>query len=68
MPNGAYGMNFDTAQPWNMPELRWKYGYLFVWALMSAVVIIMLFFFRRKGWIGEAARQSQREELPPPRN
>ena len=29
---GVYGMNFDRAQPWNMPELGWKYGYLGFWA------------------------------------
>ncbi len=47
---GVYGMNFDT-----MPELRWRFGYLFVWILMAIVVVFMLFFFRRKGWIGETA-------------
>ncbi|MFO1021491.1 MAG: magnesium/cobalt transporter CorA [Planctomycetales bacterium] len=25
---GVYGMNFDTSSPWNMPELKWKYGYV----------------------------------------
>jgi magnesium transporter len=58
---GVYGMNFDTEQMLNMPELRWKYGYLFVWSLMGAVVIFMLYFFRRKGWIGAAAREERRE-------
>ncbi len=53
---GVYGMNFDTEQQWNMPELRWRYGYLFVWGTMAAVVLFMLYFFRRKGWIGSAAR------------
>ena len=27
---GVYGMNFDpAASPYNMPELKWRYGYLF---------------------------------------
>ncbi len=28
---GVYGMNFDTSSPWNMPELRWRYGYVAFW-------------------------------------
>ena len=40
---GVYGMNFDTeASPWNMPELNWRYGYLFSLALMAAVAAGML--------------------------
>lgn len=42
---GVYGMNFDV-----MPELRWKYGYLFVWVLLGSVCGSMLLFFRKKGW------------------
>jgi magnesium transporter len=49
-----YGMNFNTsASPWNMPELNWRYGYPFVWAIMITVVVTMLFFFRRHGWFGK---------------
>jgi magnesium transporter len=59
---GVYGMNFDTAHQWNMPELRWRYGYLFVWGTMAAVVVFMLYFFRRKGWIGAAERDRKWEE------
>jgi magnesium transporter len=58
---GVYGMNFDTDQQWNMPELRWRYGYMFVWGTMAAVVIFMLYFFRRKGWIGAAKRDREWE-------
>src|SRR6186997_598212 len=25
----VYGMNFNTDYPWNMPELNWRYGYLY---------------------------------------
>jgi magnesium transporter len=41
---GLYGMNFDF-----MPELHWKYGYLFVWGVMIAVAAGMYLFFRRRG-------------------
>ncbi len=47
---GLYGMNFDTASPWNLPELHWRYGYPFALSLMLAVVVIMLWFFKRKHW------------------
>ena len=43
---GIYGMNFDF-----MPELRERWGYPSVWAVMVAITIGQLFFFRRKGWI-----------------
>ena len=43
---GIYGMNFDY-----MPELRERWGYPSVWAVMIAITIGQLLFFRRKGWI-----------------
>jgi magnesium transporter len=43
---GVYGMNFE-----HMPELEWKYGYLFAWGLMVAVAVTMYLFFRRRGWL-----------------
>jgi magnesium transporter len=49
---GLYGMNFDTKQPWNMPELHWPFGYLFAIAVMLAVAGSMVVFFWRRGWIG----------------
>ncbi|RME96548.1 MAG: magnesium and cobalt transport protein CorA, partial [Alphaproteobacteria bacterium] len=57
---GIYGMNFDTSSPWNMPELRYPYGYPLV--LLSFVVITgaMLVYFRRKGWLGERARNGRK--------
>lgn len=48
---GLYGMNFDPSSPWNMPELRWYWGYPFVLSLMAAVTLVLLLFFRRKGWL-----------------
>jgi magnesium transporter len=48
---GIYGMNFapDTS-PFNMPELRWYWGYPFSLALMAIVAIGLIIFFRRRGW------------------
>ena len=43
---GWYGMNFK-----NMPELSWKYGYLFVILLSVAVVAILTFIFKKKKWL-----------------
>jgi magnesium transporter len=40
---GIYGMNFDF-----MPELRWKYGYLFVWIMMILVSLVIYFWFKRR--------------------
>lgn len=40
---GWYGMNFEY-----MPELKWKYGYLFVIILSIASVISCLIIFKRK--------------------
>jgi magnesium transporter len=57
---GVYGMNFRTdASRWNMPELTWGYGYLFVWSVMLLSVVFMLTYFWRRGWIG-------RSDLPAP--
>ena len=55
---GVYGMNFDpTVSKWNMPELKWRYGYPYALGLMLVVAIGMLFSFHRRGWLsgfGEA--------------
>lgn len=51
---GVYGMNFDTSiSPYNMPELRWKYGYPASIAFMAISVGSLFFFYWRKGWIGK---------------
>jgi magnesium transporter len=50
---GLYGMNFDPeVSPYNMPELKWKYGYLAFWAVLIVTFVTMLWFFWRRGWIG----------------
>jgi magnesium transporter len=49
---GVYGMNFDpNVSPWNMPELKWAYGYPFAWGIMLAVLLGMLWYFKRRGWL-----------------
>ncbi len=42
---GVYGMNFHF-----MPELTWRFGYLFVWMLFVAIFVAMLIFFKRRNW------------------
>jgi magnesium transporter len=43
---GLYGMNFLY-----MPELKWRWGYALVWALIFGCVGGMFVFFRRKKWL-----------------
>jgi magnesium transporter len=47
-----YGMNFDPgSSPWNMPELRWYYGYPMLLSILVITTIGMLTYFYRQGWI-----------------
>lgn len=49
---GVYGMNFDPqTSPWNMPELRWYYGYPLSLAVMAATATALLVYFYRQGWL-----------------
>ena len=48
---GVYGMNFNTEHPTNMPELHWKYGYIFSLALMLITALGLIWYFKHKGWI-----------------
>jgi magnesium transporter len=43
---GVYGQNFD-----HMPELGWRLGYAFSWALIALTTVGQLAFFRWKKWI-----------------
>jgi magnesium transporter len=43
---GVYGMNFE-----NMPELRQRWGYPAVLALMAIVTLLIYRWFRRSGWL-----------------
>jgi len=42
---GVYGMNFD-----NLPELHFKYGYLYFWILMILIVLGLVVYFRKRRW------------------
>jgi magnesium transporter len=43
---GVYGQNFDR-----LPELHWRLGYAFSWAVIVVVTVAQLVWFRRKRWI-----------------
>ena len=43
---GIYGMNFD-----NMPELHWRFGYLFALSLMVFIAVALYLRFKRSGWL-----------------
>ena len=43
---GLYGQNFR-----DIPELRWGWGYGYVWAVILGTTLIQLWFFRRKRWV-----------------
>ncbi|MEB3343130.1 magnesium/cobalt transporter CorA [Okeania sp.] len=48
---GVYGMNFNPEiSPWNMPELNWRYGYLFCLLIMFVTAVCLIYFFLQKGW------------------
>ena len=42
---GIYGMNFE-----HMPELKWRYGYLFALGLMAGATVTLIYWFKKKGW------------------
>ena len=42
---GVWGMNYK----W-MPELDWRYFYLFAWLVMGIIGIIVYLFFKKKNW------------------
>lgn len=43
---GVYGMNFEY-----MPELKWRWGYFFIWGVMLAIALSMLIYFNRRKWL-----------------
>jgi len=53
---GIYGMNFDTASPYNMPEVHWTFGYPVVMVVMAVIAAGLFWFFWRRGWIGRSRR------------
>jgi magnesium transporter len=43
---GIYGMNFDT-----MPELHWRFGYLWALSLMLTITVAGYTYFKGKDWL-----------------
>ena len=43
---GIYGMNFDY-----LPELHWRYGYLFALSLMFGISGVLFWRFKKSGWL-----------------
>jgi magnesium transporter len=43
---GIYGMNFDY-----IPELDWRFGYLFALSLMALAALFLYLRFKRSGWL-----------------
>jgi len=43
---GIYGTNFI-----NLPEVHWKYGYIYLWSLMVIGASITYYIFHRKKWV-----------------
>jgi magnesium transporter len=56
-----FGMNFDTKSPWNMPELGWRFGYIYAVVLMLLSAAGMLWYFARNGWIDLNRNKSTKE-------
>src|SRR3712207_1811620 len=43
---GIYGMNFDF-----MPELKWRFGYVFALAWMLVIALGLYFYLRKVKWL-----------------
>ena len=48
---GVYGMNFDTSEPLNLPELGWPLGYVLFWIVCLVSTVGLMVLFRRLGWL-----------------
>ena len=49
---GVYGMNFNTSiSPYNLPELDFRYGYIFFWLVALFIAGALFLFFRKKKWL-----------------
>jgi magnesium transporter len=60
---GVYGMNFDADKsPFNMPELKWYWGYPVCMAVMFLIACVLVFFFWQRGWFENFSTMPAREE------
>ena len=41
-----WGMNFQ-----DMPELKWKHGYLMAWVVMLGWTVVIWWWFKKKKWL-----------------
>ncbi len=48
---GVYGMNFDTDQPMNLPELGLPYGYIMFWTTALVIGVGLFAYFKVRKWI-----------------
>jgi magnesium transporter len=55
---GIYGMNFEF-----MPELHWRWGFLWAVGLMTLIAAIMLTWFWKEGWLWTGRKSSFRRAL-----
>jgi magnesium transporter len=42
---GIYGMNFN-----DMPELHWRYGYVFSLVMLIVMAALQVWLLQRRGW------------------
>ena len=52
---GIYGMNFE-----NMPELKWKYGYLYSLIFMTLIALFQAYFLWKRGWFQDLSGRSRK--------
>ena len=52
---GIYGMNFE-----NMPELKWKYGYLYSLILMALIALFQAYFLWKRGWFQDLSGRNRK--------
>ncbi len=62
---GIYGMNFDVdVSPYNMPELRWRFGYPLFLAIIFIVGLTELYLFWRNGWFRSSTEIREDDDQP----
>ncbi|MBT2693934.1 magnesium transporter CorA family protein [Bacillus sp. ISL-55] len=54
----VWGMNFKV-----MPELEWKFGYVFAGALIFATTAGLYYYLKKKGWIGDILRVKKKNKF-----
>lgn len=60
---GIYGMNFNPeVSPFNMPELGWRFGYVYALTLMAVLFLVTLSIFLSKGWLGGLPSRTSLDE------